>query len=201
MCILVVLAYGLISAFLCWKILLWNKKGDILENVDKSSKFKRWDFLFKEINTKTKFTTYIVSLTIVKDFLFSPFIVLGISNANIQIIPILCLSILTAGFVVKTTPFKSKLENATIFTNSLCYVFILIIFLWLHNFTDHMSPKDRYNKLGSLCLFFICILLLLNLVVGFITIFEIIKEACKKRAKKDKPQLKQKAFGNEIKKK
>ena len=139
MSLILVLFYAFVTIFLSWKILLWNKEGDKLDSVHKSSKFKKWEFLLREIKTEVRLSTYIVALTVIKDFLYSPFIIFGIENANVQILPILGISIFMIIFVAKTKPFKSKTENFTLIANSLCYTVVLFMFLVLHNYTDNMS--------------------------------------------------------------
>lgn len=121
--------------------------------------------------------------------MFSPFIIFGINNANVQIFPILGLSIFTTIFVIKTSPFKSGLKNFTLIANSLCYTFILLFFFWIHNYSEGMTQKNRYDKLGSPCIFFICMLLFINVTVGFITIFKTTREVCLKKVNQIKPLL------------
>jgi hypothetical protein len=43
-----------------------------------------------------------------------------------------------------------------------------------------MTPKDKYNKLGTLCVILIVIVLVINLCVAVITMISIISKACKK---------------------
>lgn len=176
--------YALVVIFLSYKIYFWNREGDKIEEMHRNTKFKEWEFLLKEIKTDVRLSTYIVVLSVIKDFLFSPFIIFGIENANIQILPILLISIIVIIFVAKTLPFKSKLENITLILNSACYLAILFLFFICHNMSDNMTQKQRYKKFGTPCVFFICIVLLINLVIGVITLVEMIKEACKKRKEK-----------------
>lgn len=137
----IVVFYAAVTLFLSYKILIWNRGGDKLETIHRNSKFKKWEFLLREVNTDVKLSTYVVALTVIKDFLYSPFIIFGIEDANIQILPILGISIFMIVFVAKTKPFKSKIENFTLISNSICYTIVLLIFLFLHNYTDNMTQK------------------------------------------------------------
>ena len=68
-------------------------------------------------------------MNVIKDFVASPMIVLGIETATLQIVPIICLTLFIALFIVVRRPFDRRLENCVLIVNNLCYSVVLIMFL------------------------------------------------------------------------
>lgn len=109
-------------------------------------------------------------------------------------------------FVGIKRPFKSRLANWTLIINNINYTIVLILF-YIINTSDEMTQKSRYNKLGTPCAIFICIILLINVGVGIVTMIELVKDACRKRKIEARAKLsavnvmiKKKALAKSIKK-
>lgn len=129
----------------------------------------------EEFKTEVKFSSYFAALLIIQDYLFAPFIIIGIENPNLQIIPIFLVLCLSVFLVAKLRPFKSKLKTLSIFINSLAYALILLIYLLCFNLSDKIDPITMKKWLGNLGCICILLLLLSNLVICLISTFLAIK--------------------------
>jgi hypothetical protein len=137
--VLIILFYTVITAIVSKKIFMYNKKAkDKLDDVHKDSKWKKWDFLYEEVNKKVTFAGYVIAMNVVKDFLFSPFIILGIESNPIQIFPLLIVTIAISVFVIWKKPFSSALANWTLIINNINYSVVLVLF-YLINGSDHLT--------------------------------------------------------------
>ena len=149
---------------------LYNKKPtDKVESNHRDSKWKKWEFLYEEVDTGVKFSSYIIAMNVIKDFAFSPFIVLGVENAALQIIPLAVICFALSIFVLLKKPFKSKLANWTLILNNINYTIVLIIFYIIDSHTGDKTQKDRYNRHGMIAVVFIGLIVLINLSIGVIT--------------------------------
>jgi hypothetical protein len=177
-----IIFYGIVTVIVSKKIFLFNRESkDQIEDVHKNTVNKKWEFLCEEVNTEVSFASYVIAMNVVKDFLFSPFIVLGIASNPIQIFPIILITIAISVFVAMKKPFKSCLENWTLIINNINYTIVLILFYIINSHSDNMTQKERYLKLGTPCVIVICLILIINIVVGVVTMIDLAKNACKKR--------------------
>jgi hypothetical protein len=177
-----ILFFGFITVVVFMKILLFNRKAqDKVEETHKETKLERWKGIYVGLNKKVPFATYVVAINIVKDFLISAVIILGIENNKVQLIPTIILIFAAAVFVIIKQPFDTCLANWTLIINNLAYTAVLLVFYIIANHSDGMTQKERHTKLGVPCVFIICAILLINLIIGIATIVEMIKDACKKR--------------------
>lgn len=177
-----VLFYGVITAVVFLKILLFNKKAeDKVEETHRETKLERWKGLYDGLNKKVSFATYVVAINVVKDFLISAVIILGIENNKVQLIPTMILILAASVFVIIKKPFDTCLANWTLIINNLAYTAVLLVFYIIANHSDGMTQKERHTKLGVPCVIIICIILLINLIIGIVTMVELIRDACKKR--------------------
>lgn len=79
--VLLIGIYAAITLMVTKKIFLFNKKDeDKLAAMHKSTKWKKWEFLYEEVDNKISFASYVIAMNVVKDFIFSPFIILGIES-------------------------------------------------------------------------------------------------------------------------
>lgn len=176
----VVLFYTFVTIIISIKVWVFGKKNkDKIEDLHKYSMHKRWDFLKLGIKKDMPFASYVIGINIIKDYIVAPIIVLGIESAMFQCIPIIILMILILIFILVRRPFNSWLENTTLIVNNLCYSVVLILFLKIEKST-HLTPKEKYNKLGTPSVVFIITILMINLCVAVFTIVSLVVAAWKK---------------------
>ncbi len=173
--------YATLTVVVIIKILLFNKKPkDNIEETHWERKIAKWKGLYEGLNTKVSFASYVVALNVVKDFVISSFIILAVENSKLQLIPTILFITLTGVFVMIKKPFDSCLANWTIIINNFAYTSVLVIFYMIENNSSDMTQKERHTKLGFPCVIIICIILVINLIIGIATMVVMIREACKK---------------------
>ena len=98
---------------------------------DEKSEEKKYDFLTEELSPKVSYSTYMISLILMKDFLFAPVIVFLVDYPAVEIW--ILITILTGIFIFTflKKPFKSKLANFNLIVYSLLYIIILALFYYL----------------------------------------------------------------------
>lgn len=143
--ILSILFYAALTFIVGKKIFIISKKRkSTMDEVHKGKLIKTWEFLQEEVNSEISFASYIIALSVAKDFLFSPFIILGVSSNPVQIFPIITILVLISAFVVVKRPFKSRFENLTLIANNFCYIVILVLFYIINSQSGNMTQKERY---------------------------------------------------------
>lgn len=76
-----IIFYGIVTLMVGRKVFLYSRRSkDQVEEIHKSTINKKWEFLYEEVNTEISFASYIIMMNVVKDFLFSPFIILGVNS-------------------------------------------------------------------------------------------------------------------------
>lgn len=180
--VLCILFYTMVTLIAGRKIFIMNKKkNDKVEEDHKHTLFKKWEFLYEEVNTEISFASYIIAFNIMKDFLFSPFIILGVNSNPTQIFPIILILLVICAFVSYKRPFKNSFANWTLFFNNFSYIIILVLFYIIDSQSTSMTQKERYQKLGFPCVIMICLTLVINLLIGIVTMIDLAKKAWKKR--------------------
>ena len=96
-----------------------------------------------------------------------------------QIVPIILLTLMIAVFILVKRPFNSWVQNTALMISNLCYTVVLILFMVIEK-NKIISPGERYHKLGTPCVVFIIIIVMINLAVAIFTIIALIVEAWKK---------------------
>ena len=82
-------------------------------------------------------------------------------------------------FILVRIPFDGWVQNTTLIINNLCYTVVLVLFLVIEK-NKSLGPKERHYKLGTPCVVFIIIIVMINLAVAVFTIVALIVEAWKK---------------------
>lgn len=113
------------------------------------------------------------------------FLVLGNSNAYIQIIPILIIKVILI-YAVRNKPFEEKNEGLAIFWTEVFLTSIIFLFLVIHILKEVIGVKVEHYFLGYLTIGLIIAMVAYSLFLGIKTMIGEYKEKfCKKKTKKN----------------
>ena len=154
-----------------------------------------WRLFYKEIKDNLTYAKLVVLFRVLNGFALPLLLVFAISVTVTQLI-ILCIIFITFDvYLIANAPFKELKKNFLMIGNHAFFVLLTGLYIFMDLLKDKITEKQRYTYFGWPIIAVITLLLLMNVIVGIVSIF--VETVKKFRKKKSPPKIVAKEQENE----